>query len=94
MGKFLVKLLTSVLDKYSKHTVKDSFQIVDKLKQMFESKLENSCMVSYRIKHIFTNISVLKVIQICFKELYHSYLVTLKYQNSFRYKFYKLLLCY
>ena len=72
LAKFLVKTLTPVLNKFSKYTLKDSFQFVDKLRLIPESQSKNSFMVSYDIKSLFTNIPLIEVIEICLQELYHS----------------------
>ena len=47
-------------------------QFVDKLRLIPDSKSKNSCMVSYDINSLFKNIPLIKVIEIFWKELYHS----------------------
>ena len=77
-GKILVKTLTPVLNKFSKYTLKDPFEFVDKLRLILESKSKNSFVVSYDLKLLFTNILLIEVIEISLKELYHSDLRHLK----------------
>ena len=74
LSTFLVSVLQPVLDKFSKHTVPDSFTFVNKLKSLKLSQ-PNSCMVSFDIKSLFTNVPLDEVLSICLDQLYNSELL-------------------
>ena len=55
LSTFLISVLEPVLDKFSNHTVPDSFSFVDKLKSfnLFQTK---NFMVLFDMKSLFTNV--------------------------------------
>merc|ERR1712240_306048 len=65
LSTFLISVLEPVLDKFSNHTVPDSFSFVDKLKS-FNLFQPNNFIVSFDIKSLFTNVQLKKVIYIFF----------------------------
>ena len=69
LAKFLVSILKPVSDKYSAHTVSDSFNFVQSLQTLRSSK---GAMCSFDIKSLFTNVPLREVIEICVDQLYNS----------------------
>ena len=71
MAKWLTEVLQPVLNKYSEHVVKDSFQFCSTI-QGFASErdVSQTFMCSFDIKSLFTNIPLNQTIQICLDALY------------------------
>ena len=69
IAKFLISVLTPVLDKFSKHVVKDSFDFVKSLRSLSSDK---TVMCSFDIKSLFTNVPLVEVLKICIDQLYNS----------------------
>ena len=81
LSTFLISVLEPVLDKFSNHTVPDSFSFVDKLKS-FNLFQPNNFMVSFDIKSLFTNVQLKKVIDIFLDQLYNSDLLPPPFPRS------------
>ena len=81
LSTFLIFVLELVLDKFSNHTVPDSFSFVDKLKS-FNLFQPNNFMVSFDIKSLFTNVQLKKVIDIFLDQLYDSDLLPPPFPRS------------
>ena len=71
LAKILVRTLAPVLDKFSKYSVEDSFQLTEKIKVIPPSKVKNSYMISHDIKSLFTNVPIIKVIEFCLNQGCH-----------------------
>jgi hypothetical protein len=69
IAKFLISVLSPVLDKFSQHIVKDSFSFVQSLQTLSSNK---NIMCSFDIKSLFTNVPLAEVLQICIDQLYNS----------------------
>merc|ERR1712240_658047 len=81
LSTFLISVLEPVLDKFSNHTVPDSFSFVDKLKS-FNLFKPNNFMVLFDIKSLFTNVQLKKVIDIFLDQLYDSDLLPPPFPRS------------
>ena len=53
LAKFLNSLLEPVLTYYSQFVVKDSFQVIERIKNI---KSENTVSISFDVKQLFTNL--------------------------------------
>ena len=71
MAKWLNEILKPVLDKFSEHTVRDSFEFCSNLDD-FAAKHGTACvfMCSFDIQSLFTNIPLVETIEICLDTLY------------------------
>ena len=67
LAKFLNELLQPVTTKFSKYTVKDSFEFVSKIRSVVG---ENTYMASFDVKSLFTNVPLVETIDICADALY------------------------
>ena len=70
VADYLKDILSPVLDKFSSHSVKDSYTFANDMKTMQLCE-ENYFMCSFDIKSLFTNIPLQEVIQLCADTLYH-----------------------
>ena len=61
LTKFLTNLLAPVLHKFSAYTDKDLFAFVENLHKLSPT---DGFMVSYDIKSLFTNMSLVEIIEI------------------------------
>ena len=71
MARWLTKVLQPVLQQYSSHLIKDSFEFVNTLREFGEVG-EDSFMCSFDVKSLFTNVPIEETIQICLDVLYRS----------------------
>ena len=81
LSTFLISILEPVLEKFTTHTVPDSFSFVDKLKSLNLSQ-PNNFMVSFDIKSLFTNVPLDEVLNICLDQLYNSDLLPPPFPRS------------
>ena len=71
MVKWLAPLLEPVLEKYSTHTIKDTFEFCGNIQRYSEEHdTTNAFMCSFDITSLFTNIPLDATIQICLDALY------------------------
>ena len=71
MARWLSKILQPVLNKFSDHTVKDSFSFCSNLERFEqETKATETYMCSFDVVSLFTNIPLADTIQICVDTLY------------------------
>ena len=71
LSKFLISILTPVLDKFSKFIIQDSFTFSSFINQIkFNSNSTHMC--SFDVKSLFTNVPLTEVLNICLNELYNS----------------------
>ena len=73
MARWLTEVLQPVLDKYSDHTIRDSFQFCSNLEE-FETHHDQTqtFMCSFDVVSLFTNIPLAETLQICLDALYRS----------------------
>ena len=71
LAKWLSEVLDPVLQKYSKHCIKDSFTFAEFM-QNLNIKDETSFMCSFDISSLFTNVPLNETIKICADALYRS----------------------
>ena len=80
LAKWLTEILTPVLNKYSEHTVKDTFQFCERIEEFNAEycgkNVESLFMCSFDIKSLFTNVPLEETINICLQTLYHDENVT------------------
>ena len=73
MAKWLTEVLRPVVDKYSQHTIKDSFEfcnILDEFDARNSFDSDSSFMCSFDICSLFTNIPLDETINLCLDALY------------------------
>ena len=75
LARFLNILLEPVLNHYSRFVVKDSFEVIDRIRNI---NLENTFLSTFDVKKLFTNIPLDEVIQICCEVLYSLRQLTIK----------------
>ena len=74
MAKWLAELLKPVLNKYSAHATKDTFEFVDDVREFGQQQAENSgslFLCSFDVVSLFTNVPLKETIDICIQSLYH-----------------------
>ena len=71
LARWLAELLKPVLEHYSTHTVKDSFQFCDELRKQ-NNLGETAFICSFDVKSLFTNVPLNETIKICLDALYRS----------------------
>ena len=71
LAKWLSEALDPVLQKYSKHCIKDSFTFAEFM-QNFNIENKISFMCSFDISSLFTNVALFGTIKICADALYRS----------------------
>ena len=71
LARWLNELLKPVLDKYSKHVVKDSFTFCEALRNHGDPG-EGSFMCSFDVKSLSTNVPLQETFRICLDALYRS----------------------
>ena len=71
MARWLTEVLQPVLQQYSSHLIKDSFEFVNTLREFGEVG-EDSFMCSFDVKSLFTNVPIEETIQICLDVCYRS----------------------
>ena len=74
MAKWLAELLKPVLNKYSAHATKDTFEFVDEVREFGQQQAENSgslFLCSFDVVSLFTNVPLKETIDICIQSLYH-----------------------
>ena len=71
LAKWLSEVLDPVLQKYSKHCIKDSFTFAEFM-QKLNIENETSFMCSFDISSLFTNVPLSETIKICADALYRS----------------------
>ena len=71
LARWLAELLKPVVERYSSHTVKDSFSFCDILRQQ-RNLGDTAFMCSFDVKSLFTNVPLSETIQICLDALYRS----------------------
>ena len=79
MAKWLAELLKPVLNKYSTHTTKDTFEFVDDVGEFGRQQAENSgslFLCSFDVVSLFTNVPLKETISIA----YSRYTMMMKYQ--------------
>ena len=67
LARFLNILLEPVLNYYSRFVVKDSFEVIERIRNI---NPESTFLSSFDVKKLFTNIPLDEVIQICCDTLY------------------------
>ena len=71
MAKWLAETLKPVFDKYSNHTVKDTFEFCANIADFSaHSDITNTYMCSFDVTSLFTNIPLAETIRICLDTLY------------------------
>ena len=78
MAKWLATVLKPVVDLYSVHTVKDTFDFCKELEKFAETnkdQLANTFLCSFDIASLFTNIPLVETVEICLDALYRNELV-------------------
>ena len=78
LAKWLATVLKPVVDLYSVHTVKDTFDFCKELEKFTETnkdQLANTFLCSFDIASLFTNIPLIETIEICLDALYRNELV-------------------
>ena len=71
MAKWLAEQLAPVVNKFSTHTIKDTFQFVENLKAFEESNTVNDIVLcSFDIVSLFTNVPLNRTVEICLDTLY------------------------
>ena len=70
VSRWICELLEPVLAKYSTHCVKDSFEIVDLLKEKQICYAGHMCL--FDVVSLFTNVPLHKTIDICIDSLYRN----------------------
>ena len=81
MPKWLSDVLDPVLQKYSKHCIKDSFTFAEFM-QNLNIENETSFMCSFDISSLFTNVPLSETIKICADPLYRSELNSPRFQEE------------
>ena len=71
LARWLAELLKPVVERYSSHTVKDSFSFCDVLRQQ-RNLGDTAFMCSFDVRSLFTNVPLAETIQICLDTLYRS----------------------
>ena len=79
LAKFLNSILEPVTTRFSKFTIKDSFTFADKIRR---TPAENTYMVSFDVKSLFTNVPLTETINICAEALYQDHNIKLQ-RSSF-----------
>ena len=79
LARFLNVVLEPVLHHYSQFAVKDSFEVVERIRKI---QPENTFLSSFDVKKLFTNVPLNEVIQICVDRLYELEKPSIK-KNSF-----------
>ena len=67
LAKFLNSLLEPVLTYYSQFVVKDSFQVIERIKNI---KSDNTVSISFDVKQLFTNVLLKESIKVSVDKLY------------------------
>ena len=67
LAKFLNFMLQPVTEKYSKFTIKDSFTFAEEIKK---TPADDTYMVSFDVKSLFTNVPLAETINICAQVLF------------------------
>ena len=67
LAKFLNSLLEPVLAHYSQFVVKDSFEVIERIKNI---KPDNSVLTSFDVKQLFTNVLLKESIKVSVDKLY------------------------
>ena len=71
LAKWLAEVLKPVVEKYGKHTVKDTFDFCTKLEECeAEGNIEGTYMCSFDVTSLFTNIPLRETLKICMDTLY------------------------
>ena len=71
MARWLVRVLTPVVDKYSKHTIKDTFEFCDHIEKFAaQSDATDLFLCSFDITSLFTNVPLEETLKICLETLY------------------------
>ena len=78
LAKFLNLLLEPVLKYYSDYMIKDSFSFVETIRNI---KANNTCVATFDVKSLFTNVPLKEVIDICTDKLYLITKPTLRKEN-------------
>ena len=78
VAKFLNFVLEPVSEKFSKYTIKDSFTFAEKIRN---TPAENTYMVSFDVKSLFTSVPLKETIDICAKVLYENTDIGLSKRN-------------
>ena len=80
LARFLNVLLEPVLNHFSRFVVKDSFEVIERIRNT-DSK--NTFLSSFDVKKLFTNVPLDEIIQICCEVLYSIRQLSIK-KESFR----------
>ena len=70
LAKWLADILKPVVKKFSKHTVKDSYEFCQDLDDFVNSDDGGYFMCSFDVKSLFTNVPLKETIEICLDSLY------------------------
>ena len=80
LARFLNILLEPVLNHFSRFVVKDSFEVIERIRN---TDSENTFLSSFDVKKLFTNVPLDEIIQICCEVLYSIRQLSIK-KESFR----------
>ena len=80
LARFLNVLLEPVLNHFSRFVVKDSFEVIERIRN---TDSENTFLSSFDVKKLFTNVPLDEIIQICCEVLYSIRQLSIK-KESFR----------
>ena len=72
LARWLTEVLQPVLNRYSTHVVKDSFDFCRRLREWSTTNHVNTYMCSFDVVSLFTNVPIEQTIQICLDTLYRS----------------------
>ena len=70
LAKWLAEVLRPVVEKYSGHTIRDTFAFCEHIEQFPKENIQEMYMCSFDIVSLFTNIPLSETIQICLDSLY------------------------
>ena len=70
LAKWLAEVLHPVVEKYSGHTIRDTFAFCEHIEQFPKENIQEMYMCSFDIVSLFTNIPLSETIQICLDSLY------------------------
>ena len=73
LAKWLVRLLEPVIKFYTEYCVEDSFTFVDSIRQSHIKNMDSTCMVSFDVKSLFTNIPLKEAIRISADSLFRQF---------------------
>ena len=73
LAKWLAEILKPVVDKYSEHAIRDTFEFCENIENFSaENDTTSKYMCSFDIASLFTNIPLTETIQICMDTLYRN----------------------